>query len=398
MIRKYKKLIILSILLPSFEALASHPVKLIEATMETAAIPRGENDADDPAIWVNYLDMNQSRILGTSKYDEDPQDPGGLAVYNLKGEMLQFLPVGKLNNVDTIQDQNMAIASNRLNLGLSIFTIDPSGTLEHALDLPITDDGVTSIEPYGLCAGRHDDRVFAFVTFHDGSIRILSSRVQAPLALTPWKKIPLSNFVRPEQDAWVRWNIFLDLKYNDELEEYEEELEERFVLEGCAYDKEYDRLFVGMERLGVWLIENISQENHSEPLLIWPIISSYTQYDPEHWSGFYHLADDVEGIGIYKSSQNKGSVVVSSQGISEYVVFDRKDLSYQGAFQISFGSDRVTETDGLELSSSIVTSAYPEGIMVVHDDENTNEDGSLENGNFKVVSWLDVRTQLHIPY
>ena len=49
--------------------------------------------ADDPAIWVNPNDAAASRVLGTNKKQ-------GLLVTGLDGQLLQELPVGRLNNVD----------------------------------------------------------------------------------------------------------------------------------------------------------------------------------------------------------------------------------------------------------------------------------------------------------
>ena len=62
----------------------------VRATAETAGT---SGDADDPAIWVNEADPAQSLILGTDK-------TAGLYAYGLDGAVRQFLPDGRLNNVD----------------------------------------------------------------------------------------------------------------------------------------------------------------------------------------------------------------------------------------------------------------------------------------------------------
>ncbi len=365
-------------------------VSTISAVLETEPIPNGLNDADDPAVWINVADVNQSRILGTSKFDDDEANPGGLAVYDLSGTMLQFLPVGKLNNVDIIvgqgEGQDLALASNRLTNSISIFAINSQGGVEHIEDILIG-TAEEPKEPYGLCAGTFNDQVYVYVTFKDGTLQMFSAAASAPMELSLSKTISLGSLVDSAQDRLIKHNIYQDLLSEDELNELEEEYEERFILEGCAFDSESDHLFVGMERLGVWLIEAISAEHEAN--LLWPITSSKTIYPSSALGESYHLTDDVEGIGIYYGENGEGKIVVSSQGVDEYVIFDRKSLEYSGAFKVAIGDDPVTATDGLEVSSKLKTADFPEGILVVHDDENS-EGESFANGNFKVVSWSDV--------
>ena len=126
-------------------------IATIVAMNETAPM-NGEGDlADDPAIWVNTADPASSLILGTNK-DE------GLHVYNLSGEELQFLDVGRVNNVDL--RGNLAVASNDETNSVSWFAIDPAtATVSHIGDTPTTRD-----EPYGICAGLLDEVFYAMPT------------------------------------------------------------------------------------------------------------------------------------------------------------------------------------------------------------------------------------------
>src|SRR5210317_39521 len=65
----------------------------VTATLETEPVPSGGDAADDPAIWIHPTDPGLSTIIGTDKR-------GGLAVYALDGTELQYIPAGRLNNVD----------------------------------------------------------------------------------------------------------------------------------------------------------------------------------------------------------------------------------------------------------------------------------------------------------
>src|SRR5262245_960394 len=65
----------------------------VAATVETIQVPHEGDAADDPAIWVHPSTPALSIVIGTDK-------KGGLAVYDLDGQQLQYLPDGNLNNVD----------------------------------------------------------------------------------------------------------------------------------------------------------------------------------------------------------------------------------------------------------------------------------------------------------
>ena len=52
-------------------------------------------------------------------------------------------------------------------------------------------------------------------------------------------------------------------------------------------------------------------------------------------------------------------------------------------------TDEVTHTDGISILSKAVRN-FPEGLLVVQDDDNVDQDGQQMNQNFKVVDWRSV--------
>src|SRR3546814_947188 len=125
---------------------------LARASVETVPVETGGDAADDPAIWIDPADPARSVVIGTQK-------KSGLYVYGLDGQMIQYLPDGRMNNVDLRdafrlggRDVTLVAASNRPTKGLSIYTLDPatSRLTDVAAGLPATgfDD------PYGLCLYR----------------------------------------------------------------------------------------------------------------------------------------------------------------------------------------------------------------------------------------------------
>ena len=71
------------------------PTKLALAlpSVETTPMETGGDAADDPAIWIDPADPARSVVIGTQKQS-------GLYVYGLDGKVIQYLPDGRMNNVD----------------------------------------------------------------------------------------------------------------------------------------------------------------------------------------------------------------------------------------------------------------------------------------------------------
>src|SRR3546814_18948829 len=61
--------------------------------VETVAAGMYGDAADDPALWANPGDPAASLVIATDK-------KAGLYVYDMRGEVVQFLPDGRMNNVD----------------------------------------------------------------------------------------------------------------------------------------------------------------------------------------------------------------------------------------------------------------------------------------------------------
>lgn len=306
---------------------------------ETAPVQSMDDAADDPAIWVDPSAPADSLILGTNK-------KAGLDVYDLSGARLQFLPVGKVNNVDVRQDVtigdfdgDIAAASNRTDNTVSVFTIDPDGKVNFEAGLPVGD------VPYGFCLGQFGDHVNAIVTQKDGKVR----------------------FIRLAHDAngWSGSQV-QELRFDSQLE-------------GCVVDDATGTLYVGEEDKGVWQVKTPLDPKPDVQLV--DVVGSKTG-----------LTDDVEGMSIYHGADGAKYLVVSSQGSNRYVLYD---LNAGGKAVLNLdidknpanGVDGVSETDGVDVSGVALGDDYPLGILVVQDGFNHHPD---ENQNFKIIDWRDV--------
>lgn len=312
---------------------------------QTEPVARAGDAADDPAIWIDPANPDGARILGTNKKQ-------GLLVYDLQGRQTQLLEAGRLNNVDVRQDLtfgagarvDLAMATQRDENAIVLFTIDGAGTVTETARLPTT---LTDI--YGACLYRTPQGgLDAIVNDKDGRfqqyrITRANGRFGATLARS-WRLAS-----QPE---------------------------------GCVADERTGLLFMGEEKRGLWVAE-ASADQPMRPRMVLPV------------GGLLHA--DVEGMGIYHGKTGSW-VVVSSQGSDSYVVLDATaPFAVRGAFRIGIdaarGIDGTSETDGLDVTSARLGGPYARGLLVVQDGHKRLPDGPQ---NFKLVAWEDVAKALRL--
>lgn len=329
--------------------IASSDMITIPATIETEPVQAGVDAADDPAIWIHPTDPNLSLIIGT---DKTPQ--GGLVTYNLDGTIQQKVAIGRVNNVDLRYNfplggelVTIIVGTNRTENNIAILKVNPeTRTLENIAARSIVSEAQ---EVYGICMYHSTTGAFyAFPNSVDGIIeqyRLFDNGaglVDAELVRT------LTVESQPE---------------------------------GCVADDELGFLYVGEEKVGIWKF----------------------YAEPDQPSGFIRqvavtdgnpLTADAEGLAIYYAQDGAGYLLASSQGSSEYVVYDRAgDNALIGVFSVIDGTtaDGISGTDGIDVTNFPLGDAFPTGVFVAQDDLNINPE---DNQNFKLVSWDDIANAL----
>ncbi|WUR16144.1 phytase [[Empedobacter] haloabium] len=319
-------------------AAAAAPLPVVIPHAQTEPVARAGDAADDPAIWRHPTDPGAARILGTNKKQ-------GLLVYDLRGRQTQLLESGRLNNVDVRQGVgfgaerlDLAIATQRDENSIVVFTIDAAGQVAEAARLP-----TPLAEIYGACLYQPaGGGLQAFVNDKDG--RYLHYRI--------------------DRDGG-RFGATLLRSFRTASQP-----------EGCVADDASGTLFVGEEKRGLWVTP--ADAARAAPLqMVLPVGDV--------------LVADVEGMGLYRGKE-RSYLVVSSQGNNSYVVLDAQPpYKVHGAFRIGIdaaaGIDGASETDGLEVTSADLGGPYGQGLLVVQDGYKRLPDGPQ---NFKYVAWTDV--------
>jgi myo-inositol-hexaphosphate 3-phosphohydrolase/2',3'-cyclic-nucleotide 2'-phosphodiesterase (5'-nucleotidase family) len=326
---------------------------LVMPLAETDAVPSGGDAADDPAIWVHPDDAELSTIIGTDKQ-------GGLAVYDLSGEEIQYLPLGRVNNVDlragfALGDETVTLvtAGNRTDDSLAILKVNPeTRELEDVAARTVT---VDVREVYGSCMyiSPVSGKFYVFVNSAGSGDVVQFELIDNGSGLV---------------DAEVVRTFSVGTQ-----------------TEGCVADDETGDLYIGEENVGIW-------KYGAEP----GAGEERVSVDVTGPDGY--LTADVEGLAIYYGEDGNGYLIASSQGNNRFVVYERGgDNAYVGTFRIIANDDEdidaVSGTDGIDVVSAPLGDAFPAGLFVAQDDVNSNPN---EAQNFKLVSWADVVTALGI--
>jgi 3-phytase len=315
----------------------------VSATVETDPVPHDGDAADDPAIWVHPRDPALSVILGTDKR-------GGLALYDLAGKQIQYLPTGDFDNVDLRtgfllggRPVTIVTAGDRRDNGIAIYRLDPaSRRLVGVAARRLHPDVAT----YGSCmyhSGR-TGRLYYVVTSKTGGVE--------------------------------QWLLYERAGRVDGRRVRGFHLGSR--TEGCVADDEQGSLYLTEEAKGIW-------RYGAEP----DARGSGTLVDQTRRGG--HLSGDVEGVTIAYDARGSGFLIASSQGDSTFAVYRREmPNDYVGAFKIQAGElDGVEHTDGIDVTTTSLGAAFAGGVFVTQDGRNPGG-----NQNFKLVPWPEIARAL----
>ena len=322
------------------------PLANVAPSAQSEPVGRQGDAADDPAIWVHPTNPEKSRVIGTNKKQ-------GLLAYDLAGKQLQELPVGRLNNVDVRpnfklgqKNVDLAVASNRDNNSLSLFSIDrATGEMQQAGEVPTPLKAI-----YGICLFQPaTGEIYAFANDKDGTF--LQYRLSGA-------------------DGKASGELVRQFKVDSQPE-------------GCVADDQRQRLFVGEEDVGVWALD----ARADQPATLASVIKVGEA-----------VHADVEGLALYQSDKHD-YLVISSQGNDSYVVLDAEPpYRLRGAFRVGLnataGIDGASETDGLEVTSASLGGPYGQGMLVVQDGRKRMPEQAQ---NFKFVPWTNVAKALGLP-
>ncbi len=301
-------------------------------TVETDSfVPVGTTDiADDSAIYANPTSPELSVVVADNKDDV----VGGLGVFDMQGKLLQFRQDGMIGNVDLRTDfpfggkQIVLVgANNRTNNSIQFWQLDP---VARQLSAPIGETATTISENYGFCLyhSATSGKFYAFVT-----------QFTSPSTLEQYE---LGENAGKVTATKVR------------------AFDVGSITEGCVADDELGRLYVAQEDVALW-------RYGAEP-------TAGSTRTAVGTVGDGNLAADLEGLSLAKGPGTTGYLVISVQGESRFVTYDRETNAHLNGFSVgaSGSIDAVSECDGLDISTANLGPGFTKGALVVHDGDNTS--------------------------
>lgn len=394
-------------------------------------------DVDDPAIWVNPTDKSKSLVISTLK-------KGGIDVYNLQGQLLQFIPpalappcsdldaqcankAGRTNNADIIygfdfngNKVDLVVVSDRGLDKMTIYVINANSTslLQNVTSVlaPLIfsknqqdiNEGRTA---YGLATVK-TDKAMAFVS-QNSETRVAQLEIfDNGDGTISYKSIANMDF--PQTFTLANKTSWSPCSDDDN---------ERPHLEGIVADAKNDALFLAQEDVGIWKVK-LSEPNNSKH---WQLIAKVKEYGTPYtrtWDkaeqeyicqlnlkqdkgyGDKHLTADAEGLTLYDGGNGQGYLLASSQGNNTIALFNRQaPHQYINSFTVAAGSiDGVKETDGMMVVNADLGKGFSQGVLVMQDGDNKTVKGSpnaadsqRDSTNFKYVPWDDIAKKLKLP-
>ncbi|MDZ7289281.1 MAG: phytase [candidate division KSB1 bacterium] len=291
-----------------------------------------KDDADDPAIWIHPTDPAKSVVIGTDKGTS-----GGLYVWDLNGKQLQYVPLGRPNNVDVRygmkvggQRMDIAVTNLRSTKEMKVFKIDPSnGTL---IDIT-TSGGIPTPElddPYGICLYQRqsDGAMFA----------IQSTQTGATSNLHQW---------RLEDDGKGRVKgTYVRTFGNNSIKDY---------VEGLVADDELGYVYASDEPNAVRKYYADPDRGNNDQIV------AFATGDG--------ISGDREGLAIYKCAGGTGYLLVSSQGNTTVKVYRREGEvgnPHKHTLVTTIKTNGSSNTDGLDVTNRPTSEKFPKGFLVTH--------------------------------
>lgn len=289
------------------------------------------HDSDDPAIWVNKTNPEQSIVFGTDKDEIN----GGVYAFDLDGKIIQPKSITNLsypNNVD----------------------------VEYGFKL--NDSTFTDIIAFTE-REKHQMRIFSVPDMRpldNGGFKVFEDETDIEMK----RPMGISVYKNPETQ---QMSVFVSRKAGPK--------------EGYLYQYELISDSIGVRANLLRKLGTFSGQKEIEAIAV-DDISGFVYYsdegvgirkyyaDPENGSkelavfGGNHFKSDIEGIAIARYNNQKAFLIVSNQQAHTFNVFDAETNAF--IKEVNLGT---TETDGCDVTTMSLGSKFPNGLFVSMNDE-----------------------------
>ncbi len=290
------------------------------------------HDTDDPAIWVNPSNPEESLVFGTDKETE-----GAVFAYTLDGAILEdksIRGIRRPNNVDIeyglrLPDgtqTDILVFTERERQQIRVFSVPEMKPLDGG-GFPVFEDEATP--EFRLPMG-----VAVYKSTENGAISVIVGRKSGP------RQGYLYQYALRTTDGVLRTELLRKFGTFSGQKE----------IEAIAVDDQMGFVYYSDE--GVCI-----RKYHAEPEKGDIEVSCF---------GREYFQDDIEGIAIAAYPEGTGYLLVSNQQAGEFNIFDRKTNGFVKAVNLG-----TRETDGCAVTTAFVGRRFPNGLFVAMNDNRT---------------------------
>ncbi len=300
----------------------------VAPTLKTEKLP---HDSDDPAIWINRENPEQSIVFGTDKDEVN----GGVYAFDLDGKIIKeksLTGVSYPNNVDIeygfkltdSTETDIMMFTEREKNQIRLYSVPDMKPLDNGGYKVFTDE--TNIEmkrPMGISIYKNPKT---------GEVSAFVSRKAGPTQGYLYQYALVSDSLGVHANLLRKLGTFSGQK----------------EIEAIAVDDALGYVYYSDEGVGI-------RKYHADP----------KQGDKEiALFGSEYFKDDIEGIAIATYNGDNGFLIVSNQQDHSFNIFKRSDNSFVKTINLG-----TIETDGCDVVTESLGKKFPNGLFVSMNDQ-----------------------------
>lgn len=344
-----KKYIIIGLVSHFLLSCGSHLASIPKGALKPNVITQPTTyDTDDPAIWVNKKNPEQSLIIGTDK-----EIGGGLYLYDLKGNIVKsHLGMQRPNNVDIAYEFpfgdkkiDIAVVTERKSKTIRVFSLPDLKPIDQG-GIPIfegEEEGEFR-EGMGIALYTKDEKIYAIV-----------GRKSGPKKGYLWQYLLLDN-----------GNGAVGAKKVRAFGAYSGKKE----IEAIAVDNALGFVYYSDEMHGI-------RKYYADPEMGDEELALFGTQD---------FKRDQEGIAIYEKDDKTGYILVSDQQRNFFNVYKREGEPQNSNSHKLIAKIPVStiECDGAEVTNANLGEKFPRGMLV-----------AMSNGKvFHYYDWKKIQHEI----
>ena len=300
----------------------------IHPTLITEKLP---HDSDDPAIWVNKNNPEQSIVFGTNKDRKN----GGIYAFNLDGRIITDKSLTNLSYPNNVDIEYGFPLNDSITTDIMVFTEREKNQIRlySVPDMkPLDNGGFKVFKDETDIKMKRPMGISLYKNPKNGNISAIVSRKSGPTKGYLYQYGFVSGSLGIKASLIRKFGIFSGEK----------------EIEAIAVDDTLGYVYYSDESFGIRKYYADPEKGNDEIKVF----------------GGKYFKRDIEGIAIATYEGDEGYIIVSNQQDNTFNLFKRSDNSFIAKLNLG-----TLKTDGCDITTKALGSKYPNGLFVSMNDE-----------------------------